>query len=71
MRPMARDTENRANGEDRDGEPSALDIRFQLGRILASPDFERAGRMKRFLRYVVERALEGHAQDLKDRKSVV
>ncbi len=63
---MTMDTKNRANDENRDGEPSAKDILSQLDKILASPDFERAGRMKRFLRFVVERALEGHAQELKE-----
>jgi len=60
------DTKNRANDEDRDGEPSAKDILSQLDKILASPDFERAGRMKRFLQFIVDRALEGHAQALKE-----
>ncbi len=63
---MDRDTKGWANGEARGGEPPAKDIRSQLGKILASPDFERAERMKRFLRFVVERALEGRAQGLKE-----
>ena len=63
---MDSDTKNWANGEDGDGEPSAKDVLSQLDKILASPDFERAGRMKRFLRFVVERSLEGRAQGLKE-----
>lgn len=46
--------------------PSATDIREQLDRILASESFTHAERASRFLRYVVERALAGQADALKE-----
>ena len=42
------------------------DIRGQLDRILADPSFAHAGRMGRFLRFPVERAIEGGAGELKE-----
>ncbi len=51
---MTTETKNRATDADRESGPSAKDILSQMDRILASPDFERAGRMKRFLQFVVE-----------------
>jgi adenylate cyclase len=47
-------------------QPSADLIRAQLDRILASPQFAGSARMVRFLRYVVERALAGEAERLKE-----
>jgi TolB-like protein len=47
-------------------QPSADAIRAQLDRILASPQFAGSARMARFLRYVVERALAGEAERLKE-----
>ena len=44
--PMTTATNNGATDADRETEPSAKDILSQLERILASPDFARAGRMK-------------------------
>ncbi len=41
-------------------------IRDQVERILASTDFARAARMKRFLQFVVEQNLEGRADELKE-----
>ncbi len=41
------------------------DIRSELFRILASPDFCRRGRLGDFLRFVVEQALEGSSERLK------
>jgi TolB-like protein len=41
-------------------------VRSQLERILASPEFEAAPRSARFLRYVVEAALEGKGDELKE-----
>lgn len=47
-------------------QPSAEDVRRQLGRLLASDGFANADRMSRFLRYVVERTLAGEADRLKE-----
>jgi len=63
---MTTETNNRANDADRASEPSAKDILAQLDRILASPDFGRAGRMKRFLQFIVEETLAEHSQALKE-----
>src|SRR3974377_136999 len=48
-----------------EGERSA--IRDQLERILASPLFKNSKRYPNLLRFVVERALEGHTDPLKER----
>jgi hypothetical protein len=40
-------------------------IRVHLEKILASPRFAQSGRLKRFLRFSVEEALAGRAEDLK------
>jgi TolB-like protein len=45
--------------------PSPDEIRAQLSRILASPEFPRAGRGAAFLTYVTEEAVAGRAQRLK------
>ncbi len=42
------------------------EIRAQLERILASQEFSQSGSLQRFLRYVVERTLEGQAEGLKE-----
>jgi TolB-like protein len=49
-----------------DAQPSAEDVRQQLGRLLGSAMFANADRMSRFLRYVVERTLTGEADRLKE-----
>jgi TolB-like protein len=41
-------------------------VRRQLERVLASPGFARNERLSRFLRFVVERHLEGRDQELKE-----
>jgi tetratricopeptide (TPR) repeat protein len=41
-------------------------VKNHLDRILESELFQRAGRQSRFLRYVVERSLEGKVEDLKE-----
>ena len=41
-------------------------VRDQLQRILASPVFSQAGRLRRFLEYVVERTLQGETRELKE-----
>ncbi len=63
---MTTETKNLANAADWENQPSAEDILSQLDRILASPDFARAARMKRFLQFIVVETLAGHAQALKE-----
>ena len=46
--------------------PSEDDVRRQLDRLLASTLFANAGRMSRFLKFVVERTLAGDAERLKE-----
>jgi serine/threonine-protein kinase len=41
-------------------------VRAQLGRILTSPQFVRSERLTTLLRYLVERALDGKSDDLKE-----
>ena len=41
-------------------------VRNQLGRILASPEFLKSERLRRFLTYIVEEKLVGRANDLKE-----
>ena len=47
-------------------EPSADEIRLQLDRLVASSGFANADRMSGFLRYVVERALAGESDQVKE-----
>ena len=44
---------------------SPMDVREQLERILASPDFAVSERDRKLLRYVVEEALAGRAERIK------
>src|SRR5579875_1330827 len=46
---------------------SGAEVRAELERILASAKFATQDRLQKFLRYIVERALEGHADELKER----
>ena len=46
-------------------EPSAVEVRAELERILASRCFEQAGRSSSFLRFVVEQTLAGQGERLK------
>src|SRR5688572_21480010 len=46
--------------------PSADDVRRQLDRLLASAGFANAGRMSRFLRFVVDKSLAGEGERLKE-----
>ncbi len=46
--------------------PDADVVRAQLERILASPGFANADRLSRFLRFVVERTLDGEGDQLKE-----
>jgi TolB-like protein len=46
--------------------PNGDDVRRQLDRLLASSGFTNAGRMSRFLRFVVERTLAGEGERLKE-----
>jgi TolB-like protein len=45
---------------------SGDDVRRQLDRLLASPGFANAGRMSRFLKFVVEQTLAGEGERLKE-----
>jgi serine/threonine-protein kinase len=47
-------------------EASAEPIRTELEKVLSSPGFERNDRLSKFLRFVVERQLEGKAEELKE-----
>jgi TolB-like protein len=47
-------------------EPAAEEVRLQLDRLLASEGFANADRMSGFLRYVVERALAGESDQIKE-----
>ena len=47
-------------------EPSADEIRAELGRVLASDGFANAERMSTFLGYVVERSLAGEGEQIKE-----
>jgi len=47
-------------------QPSADEIRLQLDRLLSSDAFANADRMSSFLRYVVERALAGESDQVKE-----
>jgi TolB-like protein len=46
--------------------PAADAVRAQLERILGSPGFANADRLSRFLRFVVERTLDGEGDQLKE-----
>ena len=48
------------------GSPTPDQIRGQLRRILASPHFNRAPRLERFLAYVVEEALAGRDENIQE-----
>ena len=48
------------------GSPRAVEVRQQLDRILADPAFSGANRRSRFLRYLVEQALEDRLESLKE-----
>jgi adenylate cyclase len=45
--------------------PSAEDVRAQLERLVASPDFDVPARVRRFLSYIVEETLAGRADRIK------
>ena len=55
-----------SNGLDH-GKIVPAEIRAALHRVLQSPEFRASRRSQDFLRYVVERTLEGHAESLKER----
>ncbi len=61
------DTQSTSVGaQERSRDPSAEDVRAQLERILASPDFAQSERQKRFLRYIVEETLAERAARLSE-----
>ena len=41
-------------------------IKNQMERILSSPEFRAADRMKRFVRHIVDRAITGNGHELKE-----
>jgi len=47
--------------------PDSRDVKVQLDRILATPLFQFSKRYPAFLRYIVEKTLEGAADTLKER----
>jgi TolB-like protein len=53
-----------SDGENRDAEQNRAEIIDQLERILRSREFQAPDRGRRFLRYVVEEAVDGRAQQL-------
>ena len=52
------------SGSDRHSPPDN-DIRQQLEKILASPEFQNSPMLRDFLRFVVEKTLSGSAQEIK------
>lgn len=53
-------------GDNGQVEPTPDEIRGALERVVASPQFVGAERLRRFLTHVVERAIEGRADELKE-----
>ena len=53
-------------GPHRSNGPPAEDVRLELDRILTSPVFAQSGRLRKFLRFVVEETLAGRAGALKE-----
>src|SRR5262249_15327111 len=49
------------------GDVERVEIQAELERILANPLFKNSRRYPNLLRYVVERTLDGHSADLKER----
>ena len=47
-------------------EPTPEEVRAQLDRLLASETLATAARLRRFLRFIVERTLDGESQQLKE-----
>ena len=59
-----RETDNIQSRADRSA-PSAAEIRTQLAKVAGSPSFEKATRLREFLRFVVNEKLDGRADNLK------
>jgi len=53
-----------SDGENRDAEQNRAEIIDQLERILRSREFQAPDRGRRFLRYIVEEAVDGRAERL-------
>src|SRR5688572_11198699 len=51
---------------DLQGRPSTEEIRTHLERVLVSPEFTGAPRLARFLSFVVETALAGNSEQIKE-----
>jgi len=56
-----------SHGETAAGAPGEAEVRLELERVLQSPPFRSSKRSQQFLRYVVEQALGGHLENLKER----
>ncbi len=59
-----RATDNIQSRADRSA-PSAAEIRTQLAKVAGSPSFEKATRLREFLRFVVNEKIDGRADNLK------
>src|SRR5436853_163298 len=64
--PPRRDQAREGTRKPGDGLEDAA-IRRQLYRIFGSPEFSSSKRCQEFLRFVVDKTLAGHADDLKER----
>jgi len=56
-----------SHGEAMAGVGHEAEVRLELERVLQSPPFRSSKRSQQFLRYVVEQALGGHLENLKER----
>ena len=60
------DTQHASDTPELSGGPGADEIRAQLERILASPDFTQSKRLQRFLRHIIEETLAGRGDRLSE-----
>ena len=61
---MERRATNKNESRDDTAAPSAAEIRTQLAKIAGSPSFQKAIRLREFLRFVVNEKLDGRANNL-------
>ena len=62
---MTRDPAGSSNGDGAGLSVSPEEVRAELERVLRHPEFEASDRLRDFLRFVVEEALAGRADDIK------
>ena len=62
---MLGETGNTVGAAEGEKPPSADEVREQLERVIASPEFSASERDRKFLRYVVEETLAGRADRIK------